>query len=100
MSFASMQHFYSGSWITENVSQAYSLAPTIIFALEQGNLKEYKCMNSSSVIYANNGLRMKTSGVDVGIPTARAQYIIGQDLATSLQKGKNIKAEVDKILGK
>ena len=100
MSFASMQHYYSGNWITENASQAYSLAPTVIFALEQGNLKEYKCMNSSNVIYALNGLRMKTNGIDIGIPTARAQYIIGQDLALSLQKGKNIKAEVDKILGK
>lgn len=100
MSFASLQQYYNGSWITENGSQAYSLANLIVAALEQSTLKEYKLSNSSGKIYGANGLVLDKDGVILGIPSVRAMSIIGNDLRISAGKGKNIKAEVDKILGK
>ena len=99
MSFASMKHYYSGSWITENSSQGYSLANLVIAALEQGNVKEYKLFNSSGKLYAKNGLVLDKNGVTMPIPSARALYIIGNDLSISSAKGKDIKAEVEKVLG-
>lgn len=99
MSFASMKHYYSGSWITENASQAYSLANLVVAALEQGNVKEYKLVNSAGRLYAQNGLVLDRNGVTLPVPSARAMYIIGNDLSISSAKGKNIKAEVEKVLG-
>jgi hypothetical protein len=99
MSFTSMQHYYSGSWIGENHSQAYSLANLVIAALEQGNVKEYNLVNSSGKLYAKNGLILDKNGVTIPVPSARAMYIIGNDLAISSSKGKDIKAEVEKVLG-
>lgn len=99
MSFASMKHYYSGSWITENHSQAYSLANLVVAALEQGNVKEYKLANSSGKLYAKNGLLLDKNGVTLAIPSARAMYIIGNDLSVSAAKGKDIKSEVEKVLG-
>ena len=100
MSFASMQQYYSGSWIHENSAQAYSLANLIVAALEQSTLKEYKLSYSSGKIYGANGLVLDRNGVTVPVPSARAVYIIGNDLTIASAKGKNIKDEVDKILGK
>nr|DAD80557.1 MAG TPA: hypothetical protein [Siphoviridae sp. ctYh54] len=99
MSFASMKHYYSGSWITENYSQGYSLANLVVAALEQGKLKEYKLTNSSGKLYAENGLILDRNGVTLPIPSVRAMYIIGNDLSISSAKGKDIKAEVEKVLG-
>lgn len=99
MSFASMKHYYSGSWITENCSQGYSMANLIIAALEQGTLKEYKLSYSSGKLYAKNGLVLDRNGVTIPIPSARAMYIVGNDLSIGASKGKDIKAEVEKVLG-
>lgn len=100
MSFSSMKHYYSGSWITENNnSQGYSLANLIIAALEQSTLKEYSLANSQGKIYAQNGLVLDRNGVAIPIPSARAMYIIGNDLSISASKGKNIKEETEKLLG-
>lgn len=99
MSFASMKQYYSGSWVTENYSQAYSLANLVVAALEQGKVKEYKLVHSSGKLYAKNGLVLDKNGVTLPIPSARAMYIIGNDLSISSAKGKNIKAEVEKVLG-
>ena len=99
MSFASMEHYYKGSWITENASQGYSLANLVIAALEQGKLKEYKLANSSGKLFGGNGIMLDKNGVTIGIPSARAMYIVGNDLSISASKGKNIKAEVEKVLG-
>lgn len=99
MSFASMKHYYSGSWVTENYSQAYSLANLVVAALEQGKVEEYKLVNSAGKLYAKNGLILDRNGVTLAIPSARAMYIIGNDLSISSAKGKNIKAEVEKVLG-
>ena len=100
MSFSSMKHYYSGNWILENNnSQGYSLANLIIAALEQSTLKEYSLSNSRGKIYGSNGLVLDRNGVTIPIPSARAMYIIGNDLSISASKGKDIKAEVEKILG-
>jgi hypothetical protein len=99
MSFTTMQHFYSGSWITENSAQGYSLANLIVAALEQGKLKEYKLTNSSGKLYVQHGLVLDKNGITVPVPSARAVYIVGSDLTASSAKGKDIKAEVEKLLG-
>lgn len=99
MSFASMKHYYSGSWMFENSSQGYSLANLVVAALEQGTLKEYKLFNSVGKLYAKNGIILDRNGVTIPIPSARAMYIIGNDLSVSSAKGKDIKAEVEKVLG-
>lgn len=100
MTFGSLNHYYSGAWLVENSNQAYTLAQSIIFALEQSTLEEYKLMNSAGRVYAANGIILDKNGIKTAIPVVRAQYIIGNDLTISQQKGKDIAKEVDKILGK
>lgn len=99
MSFASMKQYYSGSWVLENNAQGYSLANLVVDALQSGKLKEYKLSNSSGKLYAKNGLILAKNGVDLPIAAVRALSIIGNDLSISSGKGRDIKAEVEKILG-
>jgi hypothetical protein len=62
--FDSLNHYYSGSWMTEtSSSHAYALATKIVLALQQGNIEEYKFINSSGRIYGANGLVMEKNGL-------------------------------------
>ena len=52
-----------------------------------------------STLKASRGEILDRNGVTLPIPSVRDMYIIGNDLSISSAKGKDIKAEVEKVLG-
>ena len=58
--FESLNQFYSGAWMAEgnqsSSSHAYILAMKVVYALQQGKIKEYKFLNSTGGVVGANGL--------------------------------------------